>query len=395
MKKIIAMLTLLAMMVSPVFAEEDMITVSGGEIETGEELSVVISIPNIPAVIGSVTISYDNKRLEPVDSQFSSSFESASPLINLDYDKNKIKFNWLTLNTGIDFTDCVTITFKGIAGGENEIKITSADFYDIDENKIEIKQSSGKVNVIGEPPLEEPEVEEKDDTTSGSSGGTSSGSVSGGGYSGMNSNKGSATATTLPTGNTSSNVKSEGNKKSFSDTQGVQWAEDSIGFLAEKGIINGVSDTEFAPQNNIKRADYMILLVRMLGLDGEFEDNFDDVSSDKYYYNAIGVAKNMKLTSGVGDNKFNPEKSITRQEMFVMAYRILEMQNIALETAGREELEKYKDNNLIAEYAIEPLAVLVKNNLVSGSDGNISPLGNATRAETAVLIKRLYDVINK
>ena len=50
---------------------------------------------------------------------------------------------------------------------------------------------------------------------------------------------------------------------------------------------------------------------------------------------------------------------------------------------------------MIAEYALAPLAVMVKNKLVSGSDGNIMPLGNATRAETAVLIKRLYDVINK
>ena len=119
MKKIISMFIILTMLITPAFAEGNTITVSGGEIKTGEEISVVISIPNVAAAVGSVTLSYDNRRLEPVKSEFSAAFGSLSPLINLKYSDNQIKFNWMTLNDGLDFTDCVTVTFKGIAGGEN------------------------------------------------------------------------------------------------------------------------------------------------------------------------------------------------------------------------------------------------------------------------------------
>ena len=407
MKKIISIFIILTMLITPVLAEEKAITISGGEIETGEEIAIVISVPNVPAAIGSITLSYDNRRLEPVKSEFSSDFEAISPLINLKYADNQIKFNWMTLSDGINFNDCVTVTFKGIAGGENKVEVIQADLYDINETKIDIASVSEQINVIGEPPAPDEPVDTPDNGNSssgsvntGSSNSSGSGSVNHGttyplGTSGSSgSNKGSSTVK-VPTNTTPAVGETTATKKSFKDTESVSWAEESIEFLAGKGIINGVSDTEFAPQNNIKRADYMILLVKMLGLDENFEDNFDDVASDKYYYNAIGIAKKMQLTSGVGDNKFNPEKSITRQEMFVMAYRILEMQNAELETAEVSELEVFGDYSMIAEYALAPLAVMVKNKLVSGSDGNIMPLGNATRAETAVLIKRLYDVINK
>lgn len=400
MKRIMSIFIILTMLISPVFAAEDAITISGGAIEAGEEISVIISIPDIPAALGSITLSYDNKCLEPVSFEFSPAFSAVSPLLNLEYAENQIKFNWLTLGGSIDFTDCVTITFKGIAGGKSKVEVLKAELYDINETKLDASSLSEDITVIGEPPApDEPsssedaedtdtEDTEEDVGNSGSSGQSSSRPSS----SGSSSGKGSS----LPTIPQSTVIPAvESTKTKFTDIDGVSWAKDSIEFLADKGIINGVSDTEFAPSKNIKRADFMLLLVKMLGLNEEFEENFDDVTSDKYYYNAIGTAKKLGLTSGVGDNKFNPEKSITRQELFVIAHRILEMQNAALESADASELEAFGDYGMISEYALPSLAVMVKNKLVSGSGGNIMPLGNATRAETAVIIKRMYAVIYK
>lgn len=181
----------------------------------------------------------------------------------------------------------------------------------------------------------------------------------------------------------------------FTDITNYAWANEAIVALAEKGIIKGVSDAEFAPANDIKRADFMLLLVRMLDLKADVTSNFDDVSSDKYYYEGVGIAKALGLTTGVGDNKFNPEASITRQDMFVLAYRILQMQNAGLIDADESAINTFDDYSKIADYAKEGLSSLVKNDLVKGSDNKINPVGNATRAETAVFIYRLYNLLNK
>jgi len=77
--------------------------------------------------------------------------------------------------------------------------------------------------------------------------------------------------------------------------------------LASKGVINGTSDTTFTPQADITRADFMILLVKALGLTAEVTSNFDDVSEKDYYYEYVGIAKELGITTGVGNNKFNPK----------------------------------------------------------------------------------------
>lgn len=180
----------------------------------------------------------------------------------------------------------------------------------------------------------------------------------------------------------------------FADIANYAWANEAITALTQKGIIKGVSATEYAPASDIKRADFMLLLVRMLDLKADVTSNFDDISADKYYYEGIGIAKALGLTSGVGDNKFDPEASITRQDMFVLAYRILKMQEIGLIDADESAISTFDDYAKIADYAKEALASLVKNDLVKGSYNMLNPVGNATRAETAVFIYSIYNLIN-
>jgi len=182
--------------------------------------------------------------------------------------------------------------------------------------------------------------------------------------------------------------------KKFTDLAGFSWAESAINALAAKGIINGVSPTEFAPGKQITRADYMLLLVRMLGLTADVTENFDDVAPGKYYYREVGIAKALGLTDGVGNNHFNPEAPITRQDMFVLAYRILLQQNASLADAPASDLDAFADGAQVSDYAKAALAVLVKNSLVQGNANQLNPKGNATRAETAVFVYRLYNLLN-
>jgi len=161
--------------------------------------------------------------------------------------------------------------------------------------------------------------------------------------------------------------------------------------LASKGILRGISETEYAPKENITRVDFLYFLVRTLGVEAEFTENFDDISEDAYYYKEIGIAKKLGITNGTGNNKFNPDASITRQDMMTLTERALRMLNKLTEQGTASDLEKFADKELIASYAKESVAAVVKEGLIIGSGDNINPLGNTTRAEAAVFLYRIYN----
>ena len=163
--------------------------------------------------------------------------------------------------------------------------------------------------------------------------------------------------------------------------------------MQEKGIISGVSDTEFAPANNSKRGDFILILTRMLNTQAEVTDNFTDVPKDSYYYDAIAKAKAAGIATGDGIS-FMPENAITRQDLITLAYRAFLNLGYIEETTDFSILDQFIDKTDIADYASAPLAAMVKAGIIKGSDdGSVNPKGNATRAEVAVMCARLLELI--
>lgn len=180
-------------------------------------------------------------------------------------------------------------------------------------------------------------------------------------------------------------------QKTFNDLGGAVWANKQIEILASKGILRGITEKEFAPSTSITRADFLYYLVRTMGLDARVEGNFEDIKSDAYYYKEIGIAKKLGITSGTGNNKFNPYASITRQDMMVLTERALRMNKKLKQQGTASDLEKFSDRSLIAAYAANGVATIVKEALMVGSGDNINPLSNTTRAEAAVFLYRIYN----
>ncbi|HQO73064.1 MAG TPA: S-layer homology domain-containing protein, partial [Sedimentibacter sp.] len=179
--------------------------------------------------------------------------------------------------------------------------------------------------------------------------------------------------------------------KTFDDLENAAWGKKSIEVLASKGVMKGVSEKEFEPQSNITRADFLYSLIRTLGVEARFDGNFDDISKDDYYYKEIGIAQRMGITKGTGNNKFNPEESITRQDMMVLTERALRMFKRIEAQGAASDLDKFADKSLIADYAVNSVASVVKEGLIVGSGDGVNPLGNTTRAETAVFLYRIYN----
>lgn len=178
--------------------------------------------------------------------------------------------------------------------------------------------------------------------------------------------------------------------ESFTDGGMYLWARHSIEVLASKGIIEGTSDTSFSPGENISRADFLVLLVRTLGLTADFSNNFGDVSPADYYYEALGVAKKLGISEGAEENSFNPKDPITRQDLMVLSARALQIADVLSKQGTGSELPQFNDSSDIAPYAEDSIATMVKEGIVTGNGDNLAPLVNATRAETAVIMYRIF-----
>ena len=184
------------------------------------------------------------------------------------------------------------------------------------------------------------------------------------------------------------------NRVKYSDLNSVSWAKDSIGGLAISGTFKGISETAFEPDNKATRAQYLGWLVRSLGLYASKSGNFDDITGN-IYADEIEIAKSLGLTTGVGDNKFNPDGLISRQDVMVMTARALnklELLNLEKEVDIAKTLGAFSDNSSISDYAKGSVALMADSGLMKGDGTNINPLSDLTRAESAVLLYRILEI---
>lgn len=173
----------------------------------------------------------------------------------------------------------------------------------------------------------------------------------------------------------------------FSDLADFEWAKDSVEKLYKKGVVKGKSENLFDPSANVSREEFTAMIVRALGLKSSgaaFE--FDDVSKDRWSREAVAAAFENNIINGVSETSFAPEESISRQDMAAIAYRICSANGLGEE---KFEQEAFSDGADIAEYAQTAAASLLKAGIMLGADGSFRPSANATRAEAAVIIDRV------
>ncbi len=177
-------------------------------------------------------------------------------------------------------------------------------------------------------------------------------------------------------------------EKEFSDLDSVPWAKDVIGQLYQKGIINGTSEKEFSPENNITRAEFTKIVVILFGLELQKGTvGFADVSDNAWYTDYIYTAVQNDIINGYSDETFGVNDSITREQAATILYRALEKKGETLEV----DETAFSDQDNIADYAEESVKALASNEILTGNpDGTFNPKGNTTRAETAVMVYRVY-----
>ncbi|TVY03119.1 S-layer homology domain-containing protein [Cohnella terricola] len=183
----------------------------------------------------------------------------------------------------------------------------------------------------------------------------------------------------------------ENGEVKFSDIVG-HWAEASIKLAAAKGIVGGYTGGTFKPKGEVTRAEFAVMLARMLNLQGngaalEFTDK---ASIGAWAKQGIAQAVQAGIVKGYGDGSFKPNAKISRAEMVTMIANALGLvNNSRAKTAFTDDAE-------IPAWARAAVDAIVENGIVQGIGGNkFAPKQTATRAEAAVVLLNALTFVNK
>ena len=172
----------------------------------------------------------------------------------------------------------------------------------------------------------------------------------------------------------------------FIDMTNHQWAVTAVNYLRDNGIISGKTSTQFAPADNVTRAEFAKILVNAIGIDvSGYESEFEDVKASDWYAPFVSAAAKSGIILGA-DGRFMPNQNITRQDMAVMIKRALNLDD-------SEYKEVFNDSAYISDYAQKAIFAVYKKGIMQGSgNGQFNPLSNATRAEAA---QTVYNMLTK
>jgi hypothetical protein len=184
----------------------------------------------------------------------------------------------------------------------------------------------------------------------------------------------------------------------FMDLKEVElWAGNDIRALAAQRVLQGKSGQLFEPLTQVTRAEFLTMLVRALGLaEQKSKISYIDVPSSSWYYPYVTTAAARKLVEGVGEDRLEPDRAITREEMAQLAANAFKLTQDALSRDADESLGKFDDKDSIAPYAREAVALLSEANIMQGTSLSVfEPQQAANRAQAAVLINRLKNYNRK
>jgi streptogramin lyase len=179
----------------------------------------------------------------------------------------------------------------------------------------------------------------------------------------------------------------------FTDTKG-HWAKKDIDFAARQGLLTGTSMTEFSPDTDITRGMFITALGRFSGADmsAYTTSGFSDVRAGAYYlpYVEWAAANQIVSASGVGDQRFDSGRSITREEMAVMIYNYAKAAQRVLPSSP--DAGAFADGADISDWALDAVQSMRQANIIGGKPGNLfDPGGGATRAEAASILRRFLE----
>jgi uncharacterized repeat protein (TIGR02543 family) len=183
-------------------------------------------------------------------------------------------------------------------------------------------------------------------------------------------------------------------KNPFADVNENNWFYDSVMYVYQQGLMNGVSLDKFNPLEKGSRGMIVTILYTLEGRPEAAVNSFMDVADGKWYTDAITWAAENKIVSGYGKGLFGPNDNITREQMAAIFYNYAKHKGYDL--SDTSSLEGFTDNTKVSGWASEALQWMVGSGMMNGKGNNIlDPKGTATRAEMASIMQKFAEKYSK
>ena len=171
------------------------------------------------------------------------------------------------------------------------------------------------------------------------------------------------------------------------------WFRDAVEYVNKNGLMSGTDVTEFDPNGLVTRAMLVTVLWRA---ENKPQVNlimpFADVEENAYYAGAVRWAASEGIVKGYSEVEFAPNDNITREQIAAIMHRYAAYKKYDISAGENTNILSYADYAEISEYAIPSVQYAVGSGLMKGkTDSTINPSDNATRAETAEILKRFIE----
>ena len=172
------------------------------------------------------------------------------------------------------------------------------------------------------------------------------------------------------------------------------WASDAIEYAYNHSIMQGVSENEFAPDDTMTRAMLVTVLYRLENPTEKANSNsFTDVEDGDWYADAVSWAAEKGIVNGVSETEFAPNTDITREQMSAVLYRYAQYKEQDTSVGEDTNILSYTDAEEISEYAIPAMQWMVGAGFMKGeTESTINPQNNTTRAQVATILMRYIEL---
>ncbi len=154
--------------------------------------------------------------------------------------------------------------------------------------------------------------------------------------------------------------------------------------LCSRSIINGKSASSYDPYSNVTRAEFAAIITKALGL-SRGSNSFSDVSESDWFYDCVSAAYSSGIINGISDTEFAPHKTITREEAAVMCARALKPPY--MDTSEKNTLlTRFTDYLSLSNWAVDETAYCIKKNIIDNDCSALKPYENIKRDEAAYMI---------
>lgn len=327
------------------------------------DVNVLIS-ENSNAYGGKIDIFYDNTLLRPEGYEISEILEGGMCLVNLNYGDSLIRISWAGTDALTEGGKIMKLTFVPLVkqSFETQIVIDEIKIADADGNKLSVTTNNGKI--VCEP----------------------NSRPSGRGHSGGGQK------------NTSEAVDS-GEQKSgkscvFKDVKETDWFYDYVQIVYESGLMRGVDENVFEPNEKLTRAMFISVVHRMCDMPKiEEQTAFTDINVNAWYAPAVAWGYKNGIISGVSKTEFAPDAYISREQVAAILCRYAKYKGVDVEKIAEDaDMSGYLDAKDISDWALEAVRYCVAKKIIRGNeDGYILPQSYSTRAEMAALVSRFIE----